>query len=59
MILSMKEKRFTGMNKTKRDRQVKRFAERHPDATQTEIAQQFNVSPAMIGKILKESSNAK
>ena len=52
MILSMKEKRFTGMNKTKRDRQVKRFAERHPDATQTEIAQQFNVSPAMIGKII-------
>jgi len=55
----MKEKRFTGMNKTKRDRSVNRFRVAHPDATQTEIAQQFNVSPAMIGKILKESSNAK
>ena len=50
----MKTKRFTGMKKTRRDNLVKRFKQMHPDATNTEIAQRFQVTPAIIGKILNK-----
>jgi predicted transcriptional regulator len=49
---------FTGMNKTKRDRKIKRFREAHPDATQREIASYFGCTQQLISLILREVDNA-
>jgi DNA-directed RNA polymerase sigma subunit (sigma70/sigma32) len=48
---------FTGMNKTRRDRKVKRFHEAHPDATLQEIGDKFGITKQMVFLILKESKS--
>lgn len=54
----MEEKYFTGMNKTRRDRRVRRFKEKHPDANLREIGEHFGASYETIRKILREANNA-
>jgi hypothetical protein len=51
--MSRKEVTFTGMNKTKRDRKVRRFRDAYPDATQREIAAYFGCTQQLISWILK------
>jgi DNA-directed RNA polymerase sigma subunit (sigma70/sigma32) len=50
---------FTGMNKTKRDRKVRRFYEAHQDATYQEIGDKFGITRQMVSLILKEATDAK
>jgi hypothetical protein len=51
--MTKKETRFTGLNKTKRDRRVKRFHEAHPDASFQEIGDKFGITKQMVSLILK------
>ena len=49
---------FTGMNKTKRDRKVRRYRNAHPDATIIEIAEHFSITRQWASIILREVDNA-
>jgi len=46
--------KYDSLRKTKRDNQIRRFAIKHPDWSQQEIANKFGVSRPTISRILNK-----